>query len=213
MSFLRSFRMSYKLRVERHGVCFLQVQQALESQESRWQHPQAIRDIDGADKHCAKTPRYPVAAVASRGVVLPTLFSNMYVKWHDGLRYAVQPGFNLSNLKSYEPCVNNTMRSLLEQLNRSFADAAGQDVAADLAIWMPCFAFDVMGKMAYGAANEFFESAMETGRIISEGHGLSCCVQYVWQMPWLDHLLEKDHVLLWLQKHVWMQTESSPIPP
>ena len=36
--------MSYKLRVERHGVCFLQVQQALESQESRWQHPQAIRD-------------------------------------------------------------------------------------------------------------------------------------------------------------------------
>ena len=95
-------------------------------------HPQAVRDTYGTDKHFAKSDYYVVAAAVARGRPNPSLFSSTDTAWHDNLRRAIQPAFNLTTLIQYEPFVNNTVATFIQQLDKRFADKSTNEGIVDL---------------------------------------------------------------------------------
>ena len=149
-------------------------------------HPQAIRDIYGADKHFNKSDYYAVAAAVAQGRPTPSLFSSLDAHWHDNLRRAIQPAFNLTALVQYEHFVNNIVTTFIQQLDKRFANKTGQDGIVDLPRWLHWYAFDVIGELTYGNAFGFLESGSDVENIIADTHGSLTYTHSVGQMPWLD---------------------------
>lgn len=176
-------------------------------------HPDAIRDIYGVDKHYPKAPYYHVAAATVNGRITPSLFSSLDVAWHDNLRKAIQPGFNLSALVQYEPFVNSTIRSFIRQLDNRFAGKTGSAGIVNLPTWMQWYAFDVIGEITYGEPVGFLESASDINNIIEETNDFLAYVQSIAQIDGADDLLVKNPILLWLNRRGLFNGRPNPAVP
>ncbi|KAK3675412.1 hypothetical protein LTR78_004922 [Recurvomyces mirabilis] len=132
--------------------------------------PEAIRDIYGTDKQFTKSDFYWTVAATARGKTTPSLFSSVDGEWHDNLRKAIQPAFNLSALVQYEPFVDSTIRSLLSQLGDRYADRSGGASVVKLQQWMHWYAFDVVGELTYSEPFGFMETAGDVDGIIRKAH-------------------------------------------
>lgn len=174
-------------------------------------HPQAVKDIYGTDKPYGKSGLYWTAAAVSRGEPSPSLFSSLDGAWHDNLRRAVNPAFSLSALVQYEPFVNNTIASFLQQLSTRFADKPGADGLVDLPTWLQWYAFDVIGELTYGAPFGFLQTASDIDGITGNAHWYNVYVQVVGTMPWLDKLLLKNPVLLSLNRRGYFTFKPNPV--
>ena len=176
-------------------------------------HPDAIQDIYGVDKHLQKGKYYYVAAATVNGRVTPSLFSSTDVAWHDNLRRAIQPAFNLSTLVQYEPFVNSTITTFIGQLDKRFADKSGKDGVIDLPSWMHWYAFDVIGELTYGQAFGFLESASDLDNLLGRTREFLVYLQSYGQIPWADDLLLKNPLLLWLNQRGWLNGSPNPAVP
>ena len=176
-------------------------------------HPDAIQDIYGVDKHFPKAKYYYVAAATVNGRVTPSLFSSIDVAWHDNLRRAIQPAFNLTTLVQYEPFVNSTIATFIEQLDNRFANKVGNDGLVDLPRWMHWYAFDVIGELTYGQAFGFLVSASDVDSIIEKVREFLVYVQSYGQVPWLDNVFMKNPALLWLNRKGCFNGHPNPVVP
>ena len=176
-------------------------------------HPDAIQDIYGVDKHFSKAKYYYVAAATVNGRVTASLFSSVDVAWHDNLRRAIQPAFNLTTLVQYEPFVNNTITTFIRQLDQRFADKTGVDGIVDLPRWMHWYAFDVIGELTYGQAFGCLESASDVDNILGETREFLVYLHSSGQMPWLDDVLMKNPVLLWFNRNGFFNGHPNPAVP
>ena len=176
-------------------------------------HPDAVRDIYGVDKHFPKAPYYYVAAATVNGRVAPSLFSSLDVAWHDNLRRAIQPAFNLSTLVQYEPFVNNVIITFIQLLDSKFAGKDGPEGVIDLPTWMQWYAFDVIGEITYGQAVGFLETASDVNNIIEETRDFLAYLQAFGQIEWADGLLVKNPVLLWLNRRGYFNGRPNPAVP
>ena len=176
-------------------------------------HLDAIQDIYGVDKHFPKAQYYYVAAATVNGRVTPSLFSSIDTAWHDNLRRAIQPAFNLTTLVQYEPFVSNNIKTFIEQLDQRFANKVGYDGIVDLPSWMHWYAFDVIGELTYGHAYGFLESASDVDNIIAKTRKFLVYLQSYGQVPWLDDVLLKNPVLLWLNRKGYFNGHPNPAVP
>ena len=175
--------------------------------------PQALKDIYGTDKHFNKSDYYAVAAAVARGRPTPSLFSSLDTAWHDYLRRAIQPAFNMTALVQYEPFVDNTVTTLLKQFGSRFADKSGDGGIVDLPRWLHWYAFDVIGELTYGHTFGFLESASDVNDIIEETHWFLAYGYVIGQMPWLDKIYIKNPILLWLNRHGYFNGSPNPAVP
>lgn len=176
-------------------------------------HPDAIRDIYGVDKHFAKAPYYHVAAATANGRATPSLFSSVDIAWHDNLRRAIQPAFNLSTLVQYEPFVDDVIQMCIRQLDRRFAGRRGSDDLVDLPTWMHWYAFDVIGEITYGHTFGFLESASDIDGIIRKTRDFLVYAHSIGQINGLDDLLRKNPILLWLNRNGYFNSNPNPVVP
>ena len=179
----------------------------------RFAHPQAVKDIYGADKPFNKSDYYSVAAAVAKGRPNPFLFSSLDSTWHDRLRRAIQPSFNLTALVSYEPFVDNTITTFIGQLERRFVDKTGVGGIVELAHWFHWYAFDVIGELTYGSPIGFLESGSDVERIIGETHRFLIYAQVIGGAPWLDLLLLKNPILLWFNRRGLFNFKPNPAVP
>ncbi|KAK4552245.1 hypothetical protein LTR86_010599 [Recurvomyces mirabilis] len=173
--------------------------------------PEAIKDIYGTDKQFTKSDFYWTVAATARGKTTPSLFSSVDAEWHDNLRKAIQPAFNLSALVQYEPFVDSTIRSLLSQLGSRYADRSGGASVCKLQQWMHWYAFDVVGELTYSKPFGFMETASDVDGIIRKAHLYLVYNQVVGNMPVLDTLLLKNPVLLWFNRRGYFSAEPNPV--
>ena len=140
----------------------------------------------------------------------------------------MQPAFNLSSLVQYEPFVDSTVSTFIEQLRRRYANKRGDEGVAALERWMHWYyfrhalhicssllilnryAFDVIGELTYGARVGFLESASDIEGIIGKTHRVLIYGQIVGQMDWLDKLFLKNPVLLWLNRTGYWNSAPNP---
>lgn len=174
--------------------------------------PQAVKDIYGTDKSYPKSAFYWTAAAVAKGRPNPSLFSSLDETWHDRLRRSVQPAFNLSALVQYEPFVDSTIGLFLREMDlRSFDTTSEKGSVEDLSRWMHYFAFDVVGELTYGKPFGFLATGSDIDGIIRHAHFYLVYNMVIGQMPWLDNLLLKNPVLLWLNRKGYFIAKPNPV--
>ncbi|GAB7337947.1 hypothetical protein MBLNU457_4327t1 [Dothideomycetes sp. NU457] len=173
---------------------------------------EAVADIYGTDKGYSKSEFYWTAAPTAGGFARPSLFSSLDGKWHDNLRRAIQPAFNLSALLQYEPFVDRSVESFVQEIRTRYAiEENGQRNVMQLHKWMHWYAFDVVGELTYGAPFGFLRTASDVDRIIEKAHFYLLYNQIVGNMPVLDKLLLKNPILLWLNRRGYFNSTPNPV--
>ncbi|KAK5106449.1 hypothetical protein LTS08_000568 [Lithohypha guttulata] len=159
--------------------------------------PAAIKTIYGLNKGFVKSGFYPPQQATFEGKRLPSLFSTTDEAYHANLRRSVNSAFSMSALVQYEPNVNEVIDVFLERTRQVYA-APG--IVADFALWLQYFAFDVIGQITYSKQHGFVEKNEDIDGMIAYLGRLFSYVAPVGQMPFLDLLLLKNPIVLFLDK-------------
>lgn len=148
-----------------------------------------------------KSGFYPVQqTIDPHGRPLHSLFNTTDEAFHARLRKAVSHAYAMSTLVQFQPFVDSTTTAFIAQLQRRFVDNDDGNATCDLGVWLQYYAFDVIGELTYSRRLGFVDRGEDVDRIIGDLEWLLDYVAPVGQMPFLDRLLLKNPLRLWLTK-------------
>lgn len=105
----------------------------------------------------------------SRGKALPGIFATQDENLHRILKKPVSAVYSMSNLVSFEPYVDNTMRVFCSQLKTRFAENSREhSKICDLGEWLQMFAFDVIGEITFSKRLGFLDKGEDVDGIMSQ---------------------------------------------
>ncbi|KAN0110853.1 pisatin demethylase [Hyaloscypha variabilis] len=172
---------------------------------------EAVKKIWSPNSGFFKSDLYPVQQAVAHGKALPNLFSATNEVYHARLRRAVASAYTMTNIVQFEPLVNSTITAFVKALEKRFVDRGDVSEICDFGTWLHFFAFDVIGEITWSKRLGFVEQGVDIEGII---HNVDEAFRYfavVGQMPWLDFLLKKNPVLLWLNARGFMSNATSPV--
>ena len=153
-----------------------------------------IYDIHGK---FAKSDFYRVLSFYVKGKAIPGLFATQDRKIHTLLRRPIAGIYSMTNLVSYEPMVDSTIRCFFEQLDKRFAETSQ---VCELDVWLQMFAFDVIGSITFSKRLGFLEQGRDIDGIIENSWQYFRFAAVVSQMPWLDRIWTKNPIVQRLRK-------------
>jgi cytochrome P450 len=142
-----------------------------------------------------------VAQPLVNGKRVASLFMTTDEDHHKTAKRPIAHAYAMTSLLDYEPFVDSTSRTLVEQLTRQYANTGR---VCDFGEWLQWYAFDVIGEMTFSNRFGFLEQAKDVGNIIQTLNKSGTYTAIVGQMPWLDLCLGKNR--LWgeaLSKDKW----------
>jgi hypothetical protein len=99
----------------------------------------------------------------SKGGAFPAVFTTQDEQLHKTLKTPVAHLYSLSNVKTFEPFVDEVLGVFFKQLDDRFVET-GETL--DLAHWLQYFAFDVMGTMTFSRRYGFLESGKDVNGLL-----------------------------------------------
>ncbi|TKA74808.1 hypothetical protein B0A49_02599 [Cryomyces minteri] len=165
--------------------------------------PRAIKVIYGLNKGMTKSDFYPVQQAVSKGRRLQSLFSTVDEDYHAKYRRCVNSAFSMSSLVSYEPLVDNTTVTFLEQTQKLFCNTGK---SCNFSEWLQFFAFDVIGELTWSKPLGFIEKHEDVDGIVAFLGKFLSYAGPIGQMPFLDLLLEKNWIKLSLERWGFTKT-------
>ncbi|KAJ9610545.1 hypothetical protein H2200_005322 [Cladophialophora chaetospira] len=172
--------------------------------------PDAIKDIYMT--HFNKSDFYKVGQGVSQGAAVPNIFSTTDRIYHGKLRRSVANAFALSTLVHYEPYVNDTVSTLLDQLDKRFAARPGPDGICDLSEWTRFFALDVVSALTMGKGYGLLEAGYDHIGIVEARTSFLRYFTIVNNLTWLDRVLKKNPVLMWLGRRGLWNSVTPTVP-
>ena len=94
---------------------------------------------------------------------MPTLFATQDEELHRTLKRPIAGVYSMSNLVSFEPYVDSTIRVFFAELDKRFVQT--QNVC-NLGDWLQMFAFDVMGEITFSRRLGFLESGEDVDDVM-----------------------------------------------
>ena len=153
--------------------------------------PLAIPAVYGTGANLPKGDFYRVLQPLAHGRVVQGLFNTQDEALHRALKRPIAGIYSMTNLVSFEPYVDTTIRVLLERMEAQQAAQA----TVDLGAWMQFFAFDVMGEITFSRRFGFLETAGDVDGIIGAIYRFFTYGSAVGQMPLLDRLWAKNRLV------------------
>ncbi|KAF2753019.1 cytochrome P450 [Pseudovirgaria hyperparasitica] len=162
--------------------------------------PGAIAQIYGFSGTYAKSDFYHVILPMSKGRILPGLFATQDEGVHRMLKRPIAQTYSMSNLVSFEPYVDSTMRVFFEQVDRRFV-STGE--LCDLGAWLQMYAFDVIGEITFSKRLGFLEEGRDVDNIMGDIWRYFEYTAPVGMMPWIDRLWVKNPIVSMLRPAGW----------
>ncbi len=106
---------------------------------------------------------YRVLLFYTRGKPVPTIFATQDENLHRMLRKPIAGIYSMSNVVTFEPYVNSTMRVFFARLDTLFVQTGA---VCDLGVWLQMFAFDFMGEITFSRRLGFLEKAEDVDGIM-----------------------------------------------
>ena len=153
-----------------------------------------IYDIHGT---FPKSDFYRVLSFYVKGKAIPGLFATQDRRIHNLLRKPIAGIYSMTNLMSYEPMVDCTIRYFFEQLDQRFVQ---KSEVCELDVWLQMFAFDVIGSITFSKRLGFLEQGRDIDGIMANSWQYFRLAAVISQMPWLDYIWTKNPVLQRLRK-------------
>ncbi|KAJ0108418.1 hypothetical protein J7T55_005395 [Diaporthe amygdali] len=162
--------------------------------------PEAIKIVYGLNSGYVKSDFYPVQQTLAGGRPLQSLFNTTDEQFHARLRRAVSNAYAMSTLVTFEPLVDTTTVAFLEQLKKRFSGLSNGEGICDFGTWLQYYAFDVIGELTYSKRLGFVDRGIDVDHIIGNLERLLNYVSVVGQLPFLDRILFKNPIRLWMSK-------------
>ena len=154
--------------------------------------PAEILNIYGSNGKFEKSDFYWVLSFYVKGKAIPGLFATQDENIHRLLRRPIAGSYSMSNLVSFEPYVDSTMRVFFEQLNTRFGQT---NQVCNFGTWLHMFAFDVIGAITFSKRLGFLESGEDVDGIMENSWKYFYRAAPVTQMPWIDYVYTKNPIL------------------
>ena len=132
---------------------------------------------------------YRVAQPIVNGKRVASLFMITDEDQHKNAKRPIAHAYAMTTLLDYEPFVDSTSRTLVEQLMSQYADSGK---ICDFGEWLQWYAFDVIGEMTFSNRFGFLEQRRDVENIMETLNKSGTYTAVVGQMPWLDYLLAKN---------------------
>lgn len=95
------------------------------------------------------------------------IFATQNEQIHRNLKRPVSAAYSMSNLISFEPYVDSTMRVLCEQLESRFITPhEPTQVQCNMSEWLQMFAFDVIGELTFSKRFGFLKRGEDVDGIM-----------------------------------------------
>ncbi|KUI71294.1 Pisatin demethylase [Cytospora mali] len=126
----------------------------------------------------------------------PAIFTTQNDDLHKRLKSPIANLYSLSNVITLEKAVDGAMAVLFGELDRRFVASSR---VFDLCDWLQYFAFEAMGTMTFSSRYGFMESGGDVDGMIDAIWQFMLIVGPMTQVPWMDKLLFKNDLMLWLR--------------
>ncbi|KAL5341118.1 cytochrome P450 [Aspergillus crustosus] len=131
------------------------------------------------------------------GGALPAVFNTRDEALHKKIKSPIAPLFSLTNILPLEHFVDETIRVMVEQLDRRFANT---NQTFDMADWLQFFAFDVMGTLTFSKRYGFLEQGRDVDDMLGTIWTFMTRAAPMTQIPWFDELWNKNRVASFFQR-------------
>ncbi|KUJ11615.1 cytochrome P450 [Mollisia scopiformis] len=158
----------------------------------------AVKEVYGFNIAYIKSDFYPVQRAIANGKALESLFNTTDNKFHAKIRRAISSTYATSTIVQFEPLVDSTISTFLDQLDERYVGKDGDAGICDFSIWLHYFAFDVIGELLFKQRIGFLEGGTDVEGIISNVGKIMSYISLIGQMPWLDHVLMKNPIRIWM---------------
>jgi cytochrome P450 len=118
----------------------------------------------------------------------------------------------MSTLVQYEPFVTETIAQFLRAMDEKFAGNPGSAGICDMSEWTKFFALDVVSALTMGAPYGLLEAGYDHIGIIKARTKFLRYFTIVNNAPWLDRVLKKNPILMWLGRHGLYNAVTSTVP-
>ncbi|KAF2729301.1 cytochrome P450 [Polyplosphaeria fusca] len=142
-----------------------------------------------------KSDYYTINDALQDGHLIQNLFSTRDNDFHARSLKPIQKLFSVQGSLELEPLMNDTIRSLCDQLETRFMQGSNAGKTCDIADWISYFTWDFLGDMTFSKRMGFMESGSDVGNMISTAESVMRYFSVVGQIPMLDKLLGKNPYL------------------
>ena len=130
--------------------------------------PREIGTIYSFKEPWRKSDFYRALLMKARNKPVEGIFATQSELIHRNLKRPVSGAYSMSNLVSFEPYVDATMRVFCDQLESRFISKDnGQPPACNLSDWLQMFAFDVIGELTFSKRFGFLENGEDVDGIMA----------------------------------------------
>ncbi|CAF9907275.1 hypothetical protein IMSHALPRED_005488 [Imshaugia aleurites] len=158
--------------------------------------PKEIGTIYGFKQSWRKSNFYRALLMKARNKPVEGIFATQSETIHRNLKRPVSGAYSMSNLVSFEPYVDTTMRVLCNQLEARFTNADGlRPTPCNMSEWLQMFAFDVIGELTFSKRFGFLERGEDVDGIMAGLWNTFKKTSLVSQMPWLEYFWTNNPVL------------------
>lgn len=158
--------------------------------------PREIGTIYSFKEPWRKSNFYRALLMKARNKPVEGIFATQSELIHRNLKRPVSAAYSMSNLVSFEPYVDATMRVFCDQLESRFISKdGGRPPACNLSDWLQMFAFDVIGELTFSKRFGFLENGEDVDGIMAGLWNTFKKTSLVTQMPWLEYLWTNNPVL------------------
>ncbi|UPK97402.1 hypothetical protein LCI18_008337 [Fusarium solani-melongenae] len=123
--------------------------------------PAAVKLIYGSGKGFVKSPWYQ--ASGNPYSTTTNIFSEPNPHLHSAARRKIASAYSMTSLVQVEPFVDECTALLIQKMD----EFASSGASVDIAHWMQCFAFDVIGKMTVGERFGFLDSGEDVQGVMA----------------------------------------------
>ncbi|TPR06625.1 Cytochrome P450 family protein [Aspergillus niger] len=148
--------------------------------------PACLKTIYGLGTKYVKSSWYD-AWNTEEDLTWTNLFSERDPKKHAANRHKVASMYSMTTLTSYEPFVDSCIGLFRRQLDQ----AGSSDSAVNLAHWVQCYAFDVIGYITFGERFGFLDNMLDVSNIMKNLDAAISAATYIGLFIMLRPLIMK----------------------
>ncbi|KAL4962846.1 cytochrome P450 [Aspergillus stella-maris] len=153
--------------------------------------PSMIRVIYSTRNPWKKSESYRPNDVLLNGQRVSNLFNTQDEDWHNQNILPIRNLWRMTKVLEYEPLIDETLNKFVDKLSSKFG--AGEVCPADE--WIGYFAWDVTANFSFGRHYGFIDQEKDVDNLITDSTKGLIYFAPVSQIPWVDHLLDKNPIV------------------
>ncbi|KAG9255792.1 cytochrome P450 [Emericellopsis atlantica] len=154
-------------------------------------YPELSRTVYNTDGKWKKTDFYKNSSSIINGKITYHMFSEVDQVEHARLKRPVVRHYSVPSVRAMEPHMDAVIQEFIDHLQARFVDTRAE---CPLGEWLAYYAWDFLGAVTFSQKFGYMEAGKDFDGTLSVADQSIDYLGMCGQMPWLDHVLDKNPV-------------------